>query len=73
MSLQHDKQVDSYYYNFFKSDKLFTSKKVLLSAAVTSDHSVNKRAVGKIKTSGMISREINLNMIFVKRILFGLH
>ena len=38
---------------------MFTSKKILLSAAVTSDRSGNERAVKRIKESGMIARGIH--------------
>ena len=44
---------------FAKSDRKFTSKEVLLSAAVASDRSANERAVKRMKCSGMISRGIH--------------
>ena len=44
---------------FAKSDRKFTSKEVLLSAAVATDRSGNERAVRAMKRSGFIRRGIH--------------
>ena len=44
---------------FAKSDRKFTSKEVLLSAAVATDRSANERAVRIMKCSGMLRRGIH--------------
>ena len=44
---------------FAKSDRKFTSHEVLLSGALATDRSANKRTVNRMKASSMIARGIH--------------
>jgi hypothetical protein len=44
---------------FARSDRKFSSREVLLSGAVASDHSGNERAVNRLKSNNMIARGIH--------------